>query len=89
MSKIICRVNAERSFALTDEKFKAFVFESSFLDRYKVDAATLKKIKADEVELLKFGLKWLKGVLFKVEESEKVPIQEGAEKARKESKKEN
>jgi Fe-S-cluster containining protein len=71
------------------DKFKAFVFESSFLDRYKVDAATLKKIKADEVELLKFGLKWLKGVLFQVEESETLPQQEGAEGKRKETDKED
>jgi Fe-S-cluster containining protein len=47
------------------DKFKAFVFESSFLDRYDVDAETIEKIKEDEVELLKFGLKWLKDVLFK------------------------
>jgi len=70
------------------DKFKTFVFESSFLDRYKVDAATLKEIKEDEVALLKFGLKWLKGVLFQVEESEKVPLKEGAEKKRKDIKKE-
>ena len=47
------------------DKFKAFVFESSFLDRYDVDAETLEKIKNDEIALLKFGLGWLKDVLFK------------------------
>lgn len=47
------------------DKFKSFVFESSFLERYVIDAETLEKIKKDEVELLKFGLKWLKDVLFK------------------------
>jgi uncharacterized protein len=47
------------------DKFKAFVFESSFLDRYDIDAETIEKIKADDVALLKFGLKWLKDVLFK------------------------
>jgi Fe-S-cluster containining protein len=61
------------------DKFKKFVFESSFLDRYKVDDETLKTIKGDEVALLKFGLKWLKGVLFKVEGSENLPLKEGAE----------
>ena len=41
------------------DKFKAFVFESSFLDRYEVDTEMVAKIKNDEVALLKFGLKWL------------------------------
>jgi hypothetical protein len=47
------------------DKFKAFVFESSFLDRYDIDAETIETIKEDEIALLKFGLKWLKDVLFK------------------------
>jgi hypothetical protein len=47
------------------DKFREFVFESSFLDRYEVDKATLDRIKDDEIELLKFGLKWLKWLLFK------------------------
>ncbi len=47
------------------DKFREFVFESSFLQRYSVDDATLAKIKGDDVELLDFGLKWLKGLLFK------------------------
>jgi len=71
------------------DKFKKFVFESSFLDRYEVDDETLKTIKEDEVELLKFGLKWLKGVLFQVEGSEKVPQKEGAESKRKPIKEED
>jgi hypothetical protein len=47
------------------DAFKSFVFESSFLDRYDIDADTVEKIKADEIALLKFGLSWLKDVLFK------------------------
>jgi hypothetical protein len=35
------------------------------LDRYEVDSATLNRIKDDEIELLKFGLTWLKWLLFK------------------------
>ncbi len=49
------------------DKFREFVFESSFLKRYPVDAETIKAIKDDEIALLKFGLRWLKGVLFKTE----------------------
>ena len=47
------------------DKFREFVFDSSFLERIEVDAGTVEKIKTDEIELLKFGLAWLKGVLFK------------------------
>ncbi|MGA6924704.1 MAG: YkgJ family cysteine cluster protein [Desulfosarcina sp.] len=47
------------------DKFKEFVFETSFLKRINMDDETLNKIKQDEIALLKFGLEWLKGVLFK------------------------
>ncbi|MBT8356534.1 MAG: YkgJ family cysteine cluster protein [Deltaproteobacteria bacterium] len=47
------------------DKFREFVFESSFLERFDVDKKTQEKIKNDEIELLKFGVNWLKGVLFK------------------------
>ncbi len=47
------------------DTFRQFVFESSFLDRYDIDAETLGKIKEDEIALLEFGLKWLRDVLFK------------------------
>jgi uncharacterized protein len=47
------------------DKFREFVFESSFLTRYAADDATLDRIKADEVELMRFGVRWLTSVLFK------------------------
>lgn len=47
------------------DKFREFVFGSTFLQRYEVDAAILAEIKNDEIALLKFGLKWLKWLLFK------------------------
>jgi hypothetical protein len=47
------------------DKFREFVFGSTFLQRYEVDAAKLAEIKNDEIALLKFGLKWLKWLLFK------------------------
>ena len=47
------------------DKFKQFVFESSFLDRYIIDNETVEAIKNDELELLHFGLRWLKWLLFK------------------------
>ena len=47
------------------DKFRGFVFESSFLDRYEVGKATLDKIERDEIAHLKFNLKWLLNILFK------------------------
>ena len=47
------------------DKFRRFVFESTFLKRYNVEEETVAKIKADEIELLAFGVGWLKDVLFK------------------------
>ena len=46
------------------DKFREFVFRSTFLDRYDIDEATVEKIREDEIALLKFGLKWLKDTLF-------------------------
>ena len=46
------------------DKFKRFVFESEFLQRFKIDGETAEKLKNDEVELLKFAMNWLKSVLF-------------------------
>lgn len=42
------------------DRFAEFVFESSFLKRYKIRPACLGKIrKGDEVELLKLGFEWV------------------------------
>jgi Fe-S-cluster containining protein len=46
------------------DKFKRFVFESEFMQRFDIDAETAEKLKNDEVELLKFAMVWLKSVLF-------------------------
>ena len=47
------------------DKFREFVFNSTFLDRYNVDEKTIAKIKDDEIALFQFGIKWLKWLLFK------------------------
>jgi len=47
------------------DKFRDFVFESTFLQRFSVDAETREKLKTDDLALLKFGMKWLKDILFK------------------------
>jgi len=47
------------------DNFRAFVFESSFLQRYPVEAQILSTLRRDDTALLEFGLEWLKGILFK------------------------
>jgi Fe-S-cluster containining protein len=42
------------------DRFRDFVFNSSFLKRYKVKSALLKKIRVHDVELMKFGFEWVK-----------------------------
>lgn len=58
---------AKRMFfmASTDlDTFRKFVFESSFLDTYEVDAATVAKIREDDVELMLFSFRYLANTLF-------------------------
>ncbi|SLM29713.1 conserved hypothetical protein [Desulfamplus magnetovallimortis] len=46
------------------DKFRRFVFESSFFEKFTVDPARVEEIKADDVKLLQFGFEWLKSLLF-------------------------
>jgi hypothetical protein len=58
---------AKRMFfmASTDlDTFRSFIFGSSFLDTYEIDADTLTKIKEDDVELMLFSFKYLANTLF-------------------------
>ena len=61
------------------DKFRQFVLESSFLERFDVDDITLKKIKVDDVALLDFGITWLKNILFK----QTAPEEQAAASSRK------
>lgn len=54
------------------DKFRTFVFESSFLKRYPVDEETLTRLKNDDLALLNFGVQWFKDVVFK----QKDPLQQ-------------
>jgi Fe-S-cluster containining protein len=42
------------------DAFRAFLFESSFFKRYKVDPDLKRKIKRDDVALLRFGFDWIR-----------------------------
>ncbi len=44
--------------------FKNFVFKSTFLKRYKVKSAVLKKLQTDDVALMKFGFEWVRFYLW-------------------------
>lgn len=46
------------------DRFKSFVFESSFLKRFEVENDRQQKMRDSEVELLKFGFSWLRFALF-------------------------
>ncbi len=46
------------------DKFRNFVFQSSFLKKFDVDQATQDKIKDDDVEMLKFGYRWIRFAFF-------------------------
>ncbi|HKJ80695.1 MAG TPA: YkgJ family cysteine cluster protein [Ignavibacteriaceae bacterium] len=46
------------------DKFREFVFESTFLKRFDINEEVLEKIKFDDKELLIFGFNWLKYCLF-------------------------
>ncbi|TAL67384.1 MAG: YkgJ family cysteine cluster protein [Bacteroidetes bacterium] len=46
------------------DRFREFVYESTFLKRFNVSKELIEKMKTDDVELLKFGFKWLRFSLF-------------------------
>lgn len=47
------------------DRFRRFVFESSFLQLFDVDEARVEAIRSDDVELLEFAMQWLRFALFK------------------------
>jgi len=46
------------------DKFKEFIFKSSFLERYEFPEKTIRDIKNDDIKLLQFGFEWLKASFF-------------------------
>ena len=46
------------------DRFRSFVFDSSFLNKFEIDKGTVEKIKTDDIELLKFAYQWLRFALF-------------------------
>lgn len=65
------------------DRFRSFIFGSSFLRRFDIDESTVEKIQTDDVELMKFGMNWLRFCLFgektmKMNEEETRRMREGA-----------
>jgi hypothetical protein len=50
------------------EKFRDFIFTSSFLDIYEIDQDTLDKIKDDDIELIKFSYRYLASSIFGIQD---------------------
>jgi len=46
------------------DRFRRFIFESSFLDKFNLDQELQERIKADDVELMKFSMNWLRFAMF-------------------------
>ncbi|MFO7984223.1 MAG: YkgJ family cysteine cluster protein [Desulfatiglandaceae bacterium] len=46
------------------DRFRKFIFESPFLDRFEVTSTLHKAMAVDDVTLMKFGFEWLKFSLF-------------------------
>ena len=46
------------------DKFREFIFESSFLKRFDIAQITLEAIKKNDIALMEFGVDWLKFCLF-------------------------
>jgi hypothetical protein len=58
------------------DAFRAFVFSTTFLQKFEVDADLAERLEADEVELMKFGFRWLRLALFG---EETIPLRAQAE----------
>lgn len=47
------------------DKFRRFVFESSFLQKFDIEQELVEKARADDVDLMKLGFQWLRMCIFK------------------------
>jgi uncharacterized protein len=46
------------------DKFRDFIFKSTFLERFELDPLQIEKIKRSDIELLKFAFDWIKFGVF-------------------------
>jgi len=55
------------------DAFKKFVFESQFLEKYKLEDELVENIKNDEIALMEFGFSWLRDLFFNKDEKKFQP----------------
>lgn len=46
------------------DKFREFVFNTTFLSRYELPDDEVESIRNDDIKLLQFGFEWLKAIFF-------------------------
>ena len=46
------------------DRFRQFVFESSFLDRFELEDDLVEQIRSDDEALLRFAFRWLRFAIF-------------------------
>jgi hypothetical protein len=46
------------------DKFKDFIFKSTFMDRFDIDSVKIEKLKRNDLDLLQFGFEWIKFGIF-------------------------
>ena len=46
------------------DKFRSFVFESTFLERFVLETDEIERMRGDDAALLAFGFRWLRLALF-------------------------
>lgn len=66
------------------DRFRRFVFESSFLDKFDLSDDLVEKIREDDIELLNFGFRWIRFAIFEeaaLALSPKFDVMEQREKA--------
>ncbi len=67
--------------ASTDtDYFRAFVFDSTFLEVYDIPQERIEKVRTDDAELLKLAYEWLRSAMFA---EETLPFKEGVLEKRK------
>jgi hypothetical protein len=48
------------------DSFRLQIFENNLLDEIEMEPAMIEAIKTDDVELLKFGIEWVKQEMFDI-----------------------
>jgi len=47
------------------DRFRRFLFETTFFEKFVIEPEIIEKLKTDDVELLRFGFRWIKFSLLK------------------------